>query len=650
MKTHLSKFIIFFAFVVFNTLFSQSQKIIDSLKHELKKNPDKLQKTKIYGNLSWYYNSISLDSALHYGLLSQKFSKEINDENLYAQSLSDLGAVYYLKGEIGKSTKYYLQSLEIRKKQKNEDRIAALQFKLGNNYYRSTDYKSSMNSYLNALKHYEKTSDKTTVANLKSNIGTLYYALKNYKKATDFFSESIDYFEAKKIYALLCNSLVGLGSVYHDQKKYDLALQNFEKAKHYAEISGNKVALGVALNNIGNIYLDKKLYQLSTEYLLKSLKIRNDEKYFAEAASSKISLAKSYNYLKNYKIAKQYLFESLSYNKKNGTNEKNNQIYQQLVIANAGIGNIDSVNFYLKNYIAAVDHQTNKNVLQITSDLETKYQTNKKEKQIEKQKVEIVEKEKNIKQILIIGGSILGILLLLSYLIYNNQKLKNKQQKQEFELQTAIEKIETQNKLHDQRLAISRDLHDNIGAQLTFIISSIETLKSAFKIDDEKINKKLNSISSFTRETITELRDTIWAMNNSEISFDEMNARIMNFVEKANKSQENVNINFTIDRQLENLKFTSTEGMNIYRIIQEAVNNALKYSDAKNIEISAAKMEDEIQISIADDGKGFNKNEIILGSGLQNMQKRASEIGKNFHIFSEKEKGTLIDFTLSKKI
>ncbi|HCY83071.1 MAG TPA: two-component sensor histidine kinase, partial [Xanthomarina gelatinilytica] len=106
--------------------------------------------------------------------------------------------------------------------------------------------------------------------------------------------------------------------------------------------------------------------------------------------------------------------------------------------------------------------------------------------------------------------------------------------KKETELKEALIKIETQNKLQDQRLRISRDLHDNIGAQLTFIISSLDNLKYGFKLPDN-LNDKLKYISEFTSSTIYELRDTIWAMNKSEISFEDLQSRISNFIEKANK-------------------------------------------------------------------------------------------------------------------
>ena len=92
---------------------------------------------------------------------------------------------------------------------------------------------------------------------------------------------------------------------------------------------------------------------------------------------------------------------------------------------------------------------------------------------------------------------------------------------------------ENQNKLHEQRLAISRDLHDNIGAQLTFIISSVENLKFGFPNIDNKIKNQLTKVGDFTRETIIELRDTIWAMNSNEFAIQDLKIRLTNFIEKA---------------------------------------------------------------------------------------------------------------------
>ena len=229
-------------------------------------------------------------------------------------------------------------------------------------------------------------------------------------------------------------------------------------------------------------------------------------------------------------------------------------------------------------------------------------------------------------------------------MFFRQQKLKNKQQEHEFELKNAIAKIETQNKLQEQRLSISRDLHDNIGAQLTFIISSVENLKFGFPNIDEKISNHLTKISSFTKDTIVELRDTIWAMNSNDIDLIDLRSRLLNFIEKAQTSS-NVNFKFNIDESLNQKKISSLQGINIYRVIQEAVNNAVKHAKATKIDIETFAKENELTFEIKDNGIGFNSEEVVHGNGLYNMKKRIEEIGGNFNL-SSNENGTKITITI----
>ena len=216
-------------------------------------------------------------------------------------------------------------------------------------------------------------------------------------------------------------------------------------------------------------------------------------------------------------------------------------------------------------------------------------------------------------------------------------------------MKTAISAIETQNKLHEQRLSISRDLHDNIGAQLTFVISSVDNLKFGNQITDSKITNQLTKISEFTKSTIIELRDTIWAMNTNEFTFEDLRSRIFNFIEKAKSAKENINFKFDVDDSLKDEKFSSIIGINLYRTLQEAVNNAVKYANATEINVNVFNQNNQIKIEINDNGKGFDLETVDFGNGLNNMKKRIEEVKGSFELQSDVNKGTTIHILITKK-
>ena len=208
-----------------------------------------------------------------------------------------------------------------------------------------------------------------------------------------------------------------------------------------------------------------------------------------------------------------------------------------------------------------------------TKEILEKYESEKKEKEILSQRAQLAEKELQVRKknntiYGIAGGALL--LGLLGYLFYNQQRLKNRQQAKEFELKSALVKIETQNRLQEQRLRISRDLHDNIGSQLTFITSSLDNLKYGMKNEDDQIKNKLSEIGAFTKTTIHELRDTIWAMNKESISFEDLEARLGNLLDQARKAASETIFKLDFDNNVNRSEsLTSVEGMNLYRIIQE---------------------------------------------------------------------------------
>lgn len=507
------------------------------------------------------------------------------------------------------------------------------------------DYDENMVYATRSIRLFEKNGDWENVAKEYSELG---YRLKatNMKDAEVYLQKAMRIAEQGNYNKPLLSIYNQYGEVKMLKKQDDSAMYYFFKGLEVKRRVNDSVGIPYSLNNIGEAYVRQGKFGLARTYFDEAMKYRialkdhygiadnyayNGDMYFA---MKNLPLAVE-NYEKSIALAEQYEITNL-------LRHNYDRIAQVYEVREDFMNALK----YYKKYQALKDSLINKEVYDKMAELQMKFDTEAKEKQILEQQA--VERTRN-NTIRILAILVVSLALII-FLVYRSLKLQGQKRSKEYELQAAIEKIENQNRLHEQRLSISRDLHDNIGAQLTFIISSVETLKSGFRIEDESINHKLSSIRDFAKDTITELRDTIWAMNSNEIGFEEMSSRMMNFVKKAQKSHEHTNIRFQIDAELRELKFASSTGMNIYRIIQEAVNNALKHSEAHDISIRMKNAGTTIEIAVTDNGKGFDKHEVVWGSGLRNIKKRVAEIGNNFRISSEKRTGTEVYFELEKRM
>jgi signal transduction histidine kinase len=231
--------------------------------------------------------------------------------------------------------------------------------------------------------------------------------------------------------------------------------------------------------------------------------------------------------------------------------------------------------------------------------------------------------------------------LIVSVGLYQKQRFKRSQLQKEMDLKDSLALIKTQNRLQEQRLEISRDLHDNIGSQLTFIISSLDNLKYVSKEMSTKLKEKVASISSFTFDTIHQLRDTIWAMNKNQISMSDFYSRVLSYIEKVKTVKPDLQFN-TSNTISDDVMFSSVEGMNLFRVIQESMNNVIKHSDADKIDLIFSQENNHLTFAIRDNGKGFDTQNFKAGNGLSNMESRIASINGEIFINSATNKGTEI--------
>lgn len=197
----------------------------------------------------------------------------------------------------------------------------------------------------------------------------------------------------------------------------------------------------------------------------------------------------------------------------------------------------------------------------------------------------------------------------------------------------------TKQKIQQEKERISMELHDSIGAYANAVLYNTELLE-AEKEETEK-KRLMKDLRFVSKDIITALRETIWALKADNYTAQECFMRIRNFIHPFARYYPG--INFKIEGEAPDKGVLHYgEALNIVRIVQEAVNNAIKHGNTTSIAVISQAIGNRWKLTIQDNGIGFDKKLIREGNGLGNMKKRAEELGFNFELLSQINKGTTI--------
>lgn len=233
----------------------------------------------------------------------------------------------------------------------------------------------------------------------------------------------------------------------------------------------------------------------------------------------------------------------------------------------------------------------------------------------------------------------LGIVIISLLYYFINQRNKAKYAAQ-------LQQLENERKIKAERERISKDLHDSLGAYANAVLYNAELLEK--EREDEKRSVLVSDLKFASKDIITSLRETVWALNKEKYTAEECLVRIRNFVQPLTRYYQHINFTIEGDAPADRL-LHYTKALNVVRIVQEAVANSIKHSDAKNIHILSSAADGSWNIIVQDDGRGFNIAELkesASGNGLNNMEQRAADAGFVYSVSSVENNGTSININL----
>lgn len=599
--------------------YSQAQTLRDRLGRSVL-NPDS---ASIIFELEKQNLHTTSDSGLYYYFFADRF---------YSKSIYDSAAFYFEKSA---------QKLD-PKLEPSMKSMAYISLSRINSF--RGDWDKALSFSQEHYNHALSVSDSNYMAFALFDISVIYHDMEQYDKGVSYGKDALkileDYPKAKPLFRAYALNSIAIN--FDDWNKPDSAL-----FYHYQVIDDMKnldsMKVGNTFNNIGNTLLKQKNYIEAKKWINISLSLNKKAKSNTRLATNYTNLGTIAYSLGNYSEAESMLDSAAKYVELSQSIEKKRDYLQEQYRYNKLRGQMPQAIMFLEEYSTLKDSIFKEERVKLMADLEARYKVETKERELAESRAALAENELIVKnrnnQLLL--TLIFSLLLVGSgFFIYYRQKTKNRHLEQEAKLQTIFAEQETQKRLTEQRDGISSDLHDNIGAQLTFIVSSLNNIKS-MDLSPEKMAEKIDQISGFTVETVGELRDTIWAMNKENVSIGDLQGRIANLIAKATTACPSIEFQLVVDENLDSdFLLNSLEGINYFRVIQEALNNSIKHSGAKKITINISKEKNSIRICVQDDGKGISGDS--YGNGLGNMRNRAERISKKLEIESNEKNGTRV--------
>ncbi len=207
--------------------------------------------------------------------------------------------------------------------------------------------------------------------------------------------------------------------------------------------------------------------------------------------------------------------------------------------------------------------------------------------------------------------------------------------------------------LERTRSAIATDLHDDIGTSLTNIALFSDLAQRDVAIGSSEVTHRLEKISHTSRSLLDSMNDIVWSIKPENDALEQTILRMEDYA--VNLLEENsIDLHVQIPNQLKTLKLPMTLRRNLFLIFKEAIGNILKHANATHVDVTIGstasnKHVSVLQVSIADNGRGFDSSAQKHGNGLKNMELRASNLGGTIMVRSAVEKGTTVEILLPLK-
>ncbi|MES2811795.1 MAG: sensor histidine kinase [Bacteroidota bacterium] len=509
--------------------------------------------------------------------------------------------------------------------------------KRANLFINLNDNENAINTLYESLKIAEKYNLLEKQINIYTSLGSIYTITFDLSKAKNKLYRAKNLANKLNKSEFIARAYQQL-YLYHTAAETDSVEFYLKKVDFCIKESNDLKLKYVNASNFGTYYLNKFNTKLSKEYFLKAIQ-------YAYQANDKTRIVKSKNNLgvyylsgeKNYTKAIEIYKEIINLLSENESPYDLSNAYLNISYAYEKLGDYKSAMDFNNKYLEIQDVVFNGKLEQASQEIETKYQISKVEEEYKHKTQELVDKQERNQKLMYLLLTLLVLVAVIFYVFFQNLKLKQKNKIKDLDTDLQYKIISATLDGQDQeRNKISEVLHDNVSATLSSVGLHLSAFESSLTAEQRSDLRK-------TRALLKQAHDKVRDLSHELVPPLLVKFGLQFALKDLCENNSNSLAKFTYNSELpKNKKFDHEFETKIFYFVSELFNNAIKHSQATEIDLNLKEREGKLQIIVSDNGVGFNTKDKPLGFGLTQIKARVKNMDGNVKLFSKPDEGTII--------
>jgi two-component system, sensor histidine kinase PdtaS len=550
----------------------------------------------------YHYEERNYDIALLYFNEELIYDERLNDSIALAAAYNNIGAIHSNTGNYTKSVLSYKKALAIQLARNALKDVAVCETNIGIVYKEQGDYRLALDYLLKAARYYDGSNYRKEQASCYTTIGNIQIELGDYDKALGYHLQALELRKKINHQKGIAGSLTNIGKTYIKQKKYTLAIDFLNRSLQLKTALKDNQMIAASLDLLGEVYYLKKDFVLAKKHYLQSLELKERVKDAKGKAETYNNLGALYLAWNNYPSA----LDALANARKIllSTNAKTTLLhnYELTMLTLRAQGNYQNALEFYDRYKVLKDSLQNDNMNKALAELQIKYETEKKEQEIvslnERDKVQaaLLDRQHTMIYLLVIGAALLVITIGLLFYIGRSRKTALRQN------QIIIKQKQT---MIDQKQNLMRELHHRVKNNLQ-ILSSILDLQKDRTQDKltqdliQAVSVRLNAMLLIHKNLY---HDTLSSQIEMRVYID---ALLENLIDTYGYRKSKLETHLAIDPILLDADSALSIGFICNEIISNTFKHAFPNAEKPTIHITLQASEENIHLSIIDNGKGFS--------------------------------------------